>query len=160
MNANTNSSPRYIRVLWPWIGMIYKIWYVWSSPCTIDQNLHDEDIQRIKISMEAEDIKWIKISIMAEDIWHLLESSHESWNLVNIGTIKEVAYMRCHQFGRSSTQSSTSTCPTIWIELSRSNILVHRLITSHWCIPLTDARSPTDNENWNQGTRVQSNKCE
>ena len=34
----------------------------------IDQNIHDEDIKRIKISMKAEDIQWIKISMMAEDI--------------------------------------------------------------------------------------------
>ena len=34
----------------------------------IDQNIHDEDIQGINISIEYEDIQWIKISIMAEDI--------------------------------------------------------------------------------------------
>ena len=34
----------------------------------IDQNLHDEDIQRIMVSMKSEDIQWIKISIMANDI--------------------------------------------------------------------------------------------
>ena len=34
----------------------------------IDQNLHNEYIQWIKISIEDEDIQWIKISIMAEDI--------------------------------------------------------------------------------------------
>ena len=34
----------------------------------IDKNLHDEDIQRIKISMKAKDIPWIKISLMVEDI--------------------------------------------------------------------------------------------
>ena len=34
----------------------------------IDQNLHDEDIQMIKISMKAKDIQWTNISIMAEDI--------------------------------------------------------------------------------------------
>ena len=34
----------------------------------IDQNLHDEDIQRIKISMKDEDIQWMNISIMAKDI--------------------------------------------------------------------------------------------
>ena len=108
----------------------------------------------------AEDIQWIKISITAGNVWHILESSHESWNLMNTGTIKEVAYKRCHQSGRSSTQIATSTCPTMWIEVSRSNIVVHRLITGHWCIPLTYARSPTDNDNGNQCTRVQTNKCE
>ena len=45
---------------------------------TIDHNVHDEDIQRTKISIKAKDIPWIKISIMAEDIWHTLESSHET----------------------------------------------------------------------------------
>ena len=34
----------------------------------VNQNLHDEYIQRIKISIEAKDTQWIKISIMAEDI--------------------------------------------------------------------------------------------
>ena len=34
----------------------------------IDQNLHDEDIQEIKISMEAEDIECINISMMAKHI--------------------------------------------------------------------------------------------
>ena len=34
----------------------------------IDQKIHDEDIQRIKVSMKDGDIQWIKISIMAEDI--------------------------------------------------------------------------------------------
>ena len=29
------SSPRYIRVQWPWMGMIYKICHMWSSPRTI-----------------------------------------------------------------------------------------------------------------------------
>ena len=55
MIANTYSSPRYIRVQWPRIGMINKcdmcghrhVQYI------IDQNLHDEDIQWIKISIEA-----------------------------------------------------------------------------------------------------------
>ena len=75
---------------------------------------------------------------MVGNIWHILESSHERWNLMNIGMIKEVAYMRCHQSGRSSTQTDMSTCITMWIEVSRSNIVVHRLITGHWCILLTD----------------------
>ena len=35
MNTNTYRSPRYIRVQWPWIGMIYKMWHLWSSPCSI-----------------------------------------------------------------------------------------------------------------------------
>ena len=128
----------------------------------IDQNLHDEDIQRIKMSMEVEDIQWIKISIMAEDIWHILESSHKSWNIMNTGMNKEVAYMRCHQSGMSSTQIAMSTCPTMWIEVSRSNIVVHRLITGHWCIPLTYVRYTTDNDNGNQGIECNKksvNKC-
>ena len=105
-------------------------------------------------------IQLIKISIIVEDIWHTLESNHESWNPMNTGTIKEVAYQKCHQFEKSSTQTATSTCPTMWIKVSRSNIVVHHLITGHWCIPLIDARSPTENENGNQGTRVQNHKCE
>ena len=44
----------------------------------IYHNPHDEDIQRIKISMEIEGIQWMKISIMAQYILHTLESSHES----------------------------------------------------------------------------------
>ena len=41
---------------------------MWSSPRTIyiDQNLHDEYIQRIMISIMTEDIQWIKISIIVE----------------------------------------------------------------------------------------------
>ena len=72
---------------------------------TIDQNIHDEDMPMIKISMKFEDIQWIKISIMAEDIWHTLESSRESYNLMNTGMIKEVTYLECHQFGKYSTQN-------------------------------------------------------
>ena len=60
-----------------------------------------------------------------------LEYGHESWDLMNTGTIKEVAYVECRQDGISSTQTATSTCPTMRIEVSRSNIVVHRLITSH-----------------------------
>ena len=97
---------------------------------------------------------------MAEDIWHTLESIHESWNLMNTGMIKEVAYVELQQYGKSSTQTSMSTCPTMWIEVSRSNIVAHRLIISYWCILLTDLRSPIDNENGNQGTIVQTKKCE
>ena len=45
-----------------------------------------------------------------------------------------------------------SPCPTMRIYVSRSNIVVHHLITGHGCIPLTDVISHTDNENGNQGT--------
>ena len=107
---------------------------------TMAMNRHDIQISGLVIT--TYNIQWIKISIMDEDIWYILESSHESWNLINTGMIKEVAYVECHQFGKSSTQTATSTCPTIWIEVSRSNIVVHCLITVHWCIPLTYARSP------------------
>ena len=44
----------------------------------IDKNIHDDDIQWIKISIEAGDIQWMEISKMAEDILHTLESNHES----------------------------------------------------------------------------------
>ena len=128
----------------------------------IDQNIHDEYIQWIKISIEVEDIQWIKISIMAGDIRHSLESNHERWNLMNTGTIKVVAYMEFHQSGRSSTQTSTSTCPTMRIDVLRSNIVVHYLITNHWCIPKIDVRSPIDNENGNQGKKcnlTSVNRC-
>ena len=47
---------------------------------------------------------------------------------MNTGTIKEVAYMECHQTGRSSTQTAMSTCPTMQIEVSRSNIVVMKLV--------------------------------
>ena len=50
---------------------------------------------------------------------------------MNTGMIKEVAYVECHQDGKSSTQISMSTCPTMRIDVSRSNIVVHRLITGH-----------------------------
>ena len=140
-----------------------QMWHVWSSPRTIYNRSEFpwwKYIQRIKISIEAEDIQWIKISIMVEDIWHTLESNQESWNLMNTGMIKEVAYVEFNQSRNSSTQTTMSTYPTMWIEVSRLNIIVHHMITFHWCILLTDARSPTNNENGNQGTRVQTNKCE
>ena len=89
-----------------------------------------------------------------------LEYDHERWHLMNTSMIKELAYVECHQAQRSSTKTSTSTCPITRIKVLRSNMMVHRLITSHWCISLIDAISPTNNENGNQGTRVQSNKCE
>ena len=111
----------------------------------------NEYAQWIKISKKYGDIQWIKISIMTEDIWHTLESSRKRWNLMNTDMIKEVAYQKFHQYGKYSTQIAMSTCPTMWIEVSRSNIVVHRLITSHWCISLTDARYPTDNDNGNHG---------
>ena len=81
---------------------------------------------------------------------------------MNTGTIKEVAYMECHQAGRSSTRTATSTCRTRWIDVLRSNIVIHHLITVHWYIPLIDTRSPTDNENKNQGTKwnlTSLNRC-
>ena len=57
-----------------------------------------------------------KISLMDEDIWqdtgNILESGHESWHLMNIGMIKEVAYVEFHQAWRSSTQTATSTFPS------------------------------------------------
>ena len=107
-------------------------------------------------------IQWINISIIDEDIWYTLESGHEIWHLMNTGTIKEVEYVECHQSLRSSTQTTTSTCPTMWIDVSRSNIVVHGLITSYWCIPLTNVRSPIDNDNANKGTECNlkgKNKC-
>ena len=36
----------------------------------------------------------------------------------------------------------------------------NRWITGQWCIPLTNARQPTDNDNECQGAPGQSNKCE
>ena len=35
---------------------------------------------------------------------------------------------------------------------TNTNMMVHRLIIGHWCIPLTDTRHPTNNENGCQGT--------
>ena len=99
-----------------------------------------------------EDIQWIKISIVDEDIWYKLESNHVSWSLMNTGTIKEVAYMEWHQDGKSSAWMATSTCSTMWIDVSRLNIVVHHIIIGHWCIPLIDMRYPTNNDNQNHGT--------
>ena len=161
MTAITYSSPEYIRVQWPWIGMIQNTTCVVIATYNIDssefpwrRSTHDHDLH----------VGWRYI--MDQDLhngWKYLTctgiksrelKSHEHWH------DKGVAYMKWHQSGRSSTQSSMSTCLTTWIEVLRLNIVVHRLITSHWCIPLTDTRSPIDNENGNQGTRVKSNKCE
>ena len=124
--------------------------------------MNRNDIQIPYVVIATYNIQWIKISIMDEDIWYILESSHERWYLMNIGMIKEVAYVEFHQYRRSSTQTATSTCPTMWIDVSRSNIIFHRLITSHWCISLTDARYPTYNDNGNQGIEcnlTSVNKC-
>ena len=93
---------------------------------------------------------------------NILESGHESWHLINIGTIKEVAYVKCHQSRSSSMQTATSTCPIMRIKASRLNMMVHHLITGHWCIPLIDVRYPTDNDNGNQGTKcnlTSVNRC-
>ena len=84
---------------------------------------------------------------------NILESGHERWHLINIGMIKEVAYVECHQYQRSSMQMGTSTCPITQINVSRLNMMVHRLITGHWCIPFIDARYPTNNDSGNQGTK-------
>ena len=160
ITANTYSSPGYIRVQWPWIGMKHDNTYVVIAT----YNIHGSESPWWGYTKDHDLHKGWRYTI-DQDLhsgWKYLTytgTSHESWNLMNTGTIKQVAYKRCHPSGRSSTQTATSTCPTMRIEVSRSNIVVHRLITGHWCIPLTDARSPTDNENGNQGTRVQTNKC-
>ena len=161
MTANTYSSPRYIRVQWPWISMIYKIWHVWSSPCTIYNILEsplwiytkDQDLHRNWRYTMDQDLHngWRYLTYTGIKSWEM--KSHEHWHDKG-GSISEIP-----PSGNPSTQYAVSTCPTMWIEVSRSNIVVHHLITGHWCIPLTDTRSPTDNENGNQGTRVQSNKC-
>ena len=81
---------------------------------------------------------------------------------MNTGMIKEVAYVDYHQIGRSSTQTAMSTCPTMRIDLSRLKIVFHCMVTSHCYTPLTDARSPTDNENGNKGTKfnlTSVNRC-
>ena len=68
ITASRCSSPRYIRVQWRWIGMIYKV------TCVV---------------IATYNIQWIKISIVDEDIWYTLETlesrsremkSHEYWN--------------------------------------------------------------------------------
>jgi len=40
----------------------------------------------------------------------------------------------------------------MWIKELSSNIMRHHFITGHWCIPLTNARQPIDNESRYQGT--------
>ena len=99
---------------------------------------------------------------MDEQIWYTFESDHESWHLMNTGMIKEVSYVDCHQYRRYSTQTAMSTCIITWVKVSRLNMMVHHLIIGHWCIPLTDARYPTDNDNGNQGTEwnlTSVNRC-
>ena len=49
---------------------------------------------------------------------------------------------------------------TMGINELKSTIVRNRWITGQWCIPLTNARQPTNNENEHQGALVQSNKCE
>ena len=48
----------------------------------------------------------------------------------------------------------------MWINESMSSIIKHHLIIGHWCLPLTDARTQTDNDDGLQGTWVQIDKCE
>ena len=147
ITASRHSSPRYIRVQWPWIGMIqYDIcghchiqnrsespWWRYTK----DHDLHDGWKCLTYTGIKSRDLK-------SHEHWH-----DQGGSISKMPPIWKVFYT-----------TTTSTCPTMWIEMSRSNIVVHRLIIGHWCIPLIDARSPTDNENGNQGTRVQTNKCE
>ena len=125
MTASTYSSLGYIRVQWPWIGMIPNMTCVVITTYNIDRSespwwryIMDQDLHNGRKHLTYTGIKSRELK------------SHEHC------TIKEVAYIRCHHSRRSSTQTAMSTCPTMWIELLRSNIVVHHLITSHWCIPL------------------------
>ena len=133
MTANTYSSPRYIRVQWTWIGMIYKMWHMWSSPHTIynrskspwwiytmDQDLHNG---------------WRNLTYTGIKSWEV--KTHEYWHdqggsIYEMPPIWKVFYTILYEH-----MSYT------WIEVLRLNIVVHHLITSHWCISLTNARSPT-----------------
>ena len=161
INENTYSSPKYIRVQWTWIGMIQNMTYVVIATYNIHKSespwqryTKDQDLQngwRYTIDQDLHN-GWKCLTYTKIKSREL--KSHDHWHDQG-GSMK-----RCHPSGRSSTQTATSTCPTMQIEVSSSNIVVHFLITGHWCIPLTDARSPTDNDNGNQGTRVQTNKCE
>ena len=45
-----------------------------------------------------------------------------------------------------------STSSSMWIHGLKSNMHEHRLITSQWWKPLTDARGTTNNDNGPQGT--------
>ena len=121
----------YLIVQWPWIGII-DIWHMWSSTCIIYS--------------ETWSSYWMKIFDST------LESGHENWYLINICTIKEVSYMECHQARRSSTQTTTVTCPITWIKVLRSNMMDQRMTIGHWCKPLTYTRYPTDNDNGNKDT--------
>ena len=66
MTTNTYRNPGYIRVQWPWIGMIYKV------SCVV-------------ITMY--NIQWIRISIMDEDVWYTLEIMELMSKWVNYGLI-------------------------------------------------------------------------
>ena len=81
---------------------------------------------------------------------------------MNTGTMKEVAYVECHQAWNYSMQTATSTCPIMQIKVLRLNMMVHRLITDNSCILLTNVIYPPDNDNGNQGTEcnlTSENKC-
>ena len=161
MTASIYNSPGYIRVQWPWIGMIQNMTCVVITTYNIDRSespwwryTNDHDLhQSWRYTMDQDFHNgWRYLTYTGIKSQEL--KSHEHWNDQG-GSICE-----CHQSEKSYTHTAMSTCPTMWIEVSMSNIVGHRLITSQWCIPLTNARSPIDNENGNQGTRVQSNKCE
>ena len=53
----------------------------------------------------------------------------------------------------------------VWVYIMRINesmsiLMKHHMIIGHWCIPLTDVRRSTDNDDELQGTWVQTEKCE
>ena len=136
MTASTYNRLGYIRVQWPWTCMIQNMTCVVITMHNIDisecpwwrytknHDLHESWRYLTYTGIKSRELKF-------HEHWHDQEGS--IYGMPPIWKVKKVAYTECHQSGRSSTQSTTSTCPTMWIEVSRLNIVVHRLITSHWC---------------------------
>ena len=129
MTTNTYISPGYIIVQWPWIGMIYKMWHAWSLPCTI-YNRSESPWWRYQMD---QDLHRSWIYTMYQDLhngWRYLTYTgikSRELNLMNTGMIKEVANAECLQAGKYSTQTTTSTCPTM-----RTKVSLERILGKKW----------------------------
>ena len=109
ITSSTYSNPGYIRVQWPWIGMKHDNTYVVITT----YNIHRSESPWWRYTKDHDLHKgWRYITNQGlHSGWKCLTytgTNHESWNLMNTGTIKEVAYSGCHQSGRSSTQNDMS----------------------------------------------------
>ena len=144
MTPNRYNNPGYIRVQWPWIGMIQNMTCVVIAMYNIDRSespwwryTNDHDLHESWIYTMDQDLHngWRYLTYIGIKSWEL--KSHEQWNDQG-GSIYEM--------------------PPIWkvlytIRYEYMSYYVNRDVE-------VEHSSPTDNENGNQGSRVQTNKCE